>query len=293
MESIKQLVDCPDCKNIKKAMETPKNADGVSMFDILSIPENYRNLGVVKREVLSTSNTSMFSDTSIELLGKFLDNTVESIYNYGKVPNKSVYLYVGNGIDIKLYIYSLQQLALENGLGVVPYISANSLYGVQKVLDCKDRHVELVKTLERREKVDFERIEDIPVVEGLKFCRYTKLTYFDYINADVCFIEATSNTTDSGWIAIADLLSERARRNLPTYVVGYWASKTLISSAYKPFKYLTTDNGLSRLDRLSLYELKNKKGESKTNIEIGNSLESELTKASVTSGVSIVEFMKK
>lgn len=291
MESSRTLVDCPDCKNIVKALEQPKTVEGISLFDVLCIPENYRNLGVVKREVLSMGKTSVFSNTSLENVGKLLDNIVESIYNFNKVPYISAYVYGGSYADMKMYVYSVQKLAIEKGLGVVPYISANSLFGIQSVLDCKERHFELVKGLENNVRVDFENLEDIPLVEGLKFCRHTKLTYFDYINADVCFIDATSNTTEKGWVAVADLLAERARRNLPTYVIGYWSSISLNNNS-TGFRFLVSEGGLARLDKLSLFEVKSKKQDIKDNIELEKNLDTGLAKSSIVAGVSLSEFMR-
>ena len=63
-----------------------------------------------------------------------------------------------------------------------------------------------------------------------------------------------------GWSALADLLAERAREGLPTYVFGYYASTA--PNIYKDLKWLVGEN-MSRLDMLTVVELKkaNKAGE--------------------------------
>lgn len=293
IEATSTWVDCPECRNIVKALEKERTNDGKSFYDILGVPEAYRNLGVVKRDVLTMVKHDMYTEASLEEVSRLLDNIVHSIHDFQKLPNISAYIFGGNLADMKMYVYSVQRLALENGLSVVPYISANSLFGVQSVLDCKERHARLVKALETGEKINFENMSDISIIEGFKFCRDTKLTYYDYISADLCFIEATSNTTDKGWIAIADILSERAKRNLPTYVIGYWGSTTLSANGDVNLAYLNSESAFSRLDKLTLFEMKAKKrhGNDPT-VEFGKNVTAGLTRSSVVSGVTLKEFMK-
>ena len=294
IEATSTFVDCPECRSIVKALEKERTSDGKTYYDILNVPDAYRGLGIVKRDVLTMFKHDMYTDASIEEVSRLLDNIVQSIYDFQKLPNISAYIYGGNTADMKMYVYSVQKLALENGLSVVPFVSANSLYGVQCVLDCNDRQQKLLKVLENGEKVNYENITDIAVVEGFKFCRDTTLTYYDFMTADLCFIEATSNTTEKGWVAVADILAERARRNLPTYVIGYWGTISQTSgNNYSGLRYLISESNFARLDRLTVYEVKSKKRNGQDTVaELGKNITVGLTRSSVVSGVNLKEFMK-
>lgn len=287
MESLSTFVDCPDCRSIEKVLETPDKS-GVSMYDKLMIPEDYKNSPVVGKELFVTSSLGSFSRESINDVANFLERINADIYN-GKVTKLSCYIHTTNLVDIKKFVYGAQKLAIEKNMGVTPFISANTLYGLIKVVGYSKEQFEMLeKLLEEKKKVD---PEDIAALEGYKFVVFSGLTYFDFVHADLCFIEATASTTEFGWSAIADLLSERAKNGLPTYVIGYWRSVSSGKSYASGLRYLLAPNrDNARLDLLVPFELVPKSRGNVAHIERGFE-EVGATKSTITSGLSIETFL--
>ncbi|MNV86687.1 hypothetical protein D3C71_1807400 [compost metagenome] len=122
-------------------------------------------------------------------------------------------------------------------------------------------------------------------LDGYRLAKATGLTYFDFVHADVCFIEATANTTEKGWVGLADLLGERAKNGLPTYVMGYWPTKGGMSSQTKGLRYLLASSlATIRLNLLVPYELSSEgsdNGKEQLGVEIGTS------KSNIPSGITI------
>lgn len=268
---LKEFIDCP-LHGVKKGnLEKVEVYEGKNILDALLIPEEYRGVGVVDKEVVTTELAKMYGRQSLEKLVGLLRKINQSLYN-GGVPRISAYIHAPNLMDINVFIYGSQLQALEKGISVVPYISANSLNGLQKAMDYelgalekadnllglkKSGVVEGYTGLLSAEDVKVKISRDINKVlgdlqsdtllalEGYRMIKETGLTYSDYIRAELCYIELTSNTSKSGIRAIADLLEERARRGLPTYVTGKYRVTTEDS-----IKYILTSNervGLGRL----------------------------------------------
>jgi hypothetical protein len=283
------FMDCPECSNVEKVLEKVDEEVGISLYDKLSIPENYRGVQLVKREVLQFDNDNLYAPNSIQQVGKLLDRIVETIYNHRKLLNMSVFIYGGTMSDMKSYVYSTQKVALEKGLTTVPFISLNTLYGIQRLLDCTANHSKILERFEKGALLESD-YADLPVVEGLKFSRYTGLTYFDFINADLCFVEISSNSSKGGGAALADLLSERAKHGLPTYVISYWPSGHVKHPSFGGIQFLFMDTGYSRLDKLNIYEISRRRGY----VE-GESwdftVNETLSKSKVTAGLDLKDFM--
>ena len=287
MESLGGYVNCPVCRDITKVVEKQEEAGEKTVFDKLRIPPAYTGFGTAGKDLLTIQNLGGFSQNSISEVGSLLERINKDIYNE-RVTNLSVYIYTSNLVDIKRFVYGAQKLALEKGLGVTPYISANTLYGIQRVGDYN------LRSLKEATK-DGHDLKDINpdlihAVEGYRIVQETQLTYFDFIHADVCFIEATANTTEKGWTGIADLLGERSKQGLPTYVIGYWGTKGS-AMASKGLRYLLApENGLVRLDLLVPYELKSRRGED--DVHVARNIQMDSTTSTVSAGLSIKTIME-
>lgn len=276
------LVDCPKCRNITRVLEEPDES-GLSFYDKLEIPPQYKNFGTSGEELFKIPEMESYSTSSISEVAGLMERINQDLYS-GRVTSLSCYIYVPNVVDIKRFVYGAQKLALEKGLGVTPFISCNMLYGIQKVGDYS------VRSLKDEDlQHDLKNIppELVHAVDGYRIVQRTKLTYFDFIHADLCFIDATANTSELGWAGLADLLGERAKRGLPTYVIGYWPSRGTsgTNKAFRSLKFLLVNGyGNVRLDLLVPYELKSKRSEKA--VEIKKTIEPESTKSSVLAGLS-------
>jgi hypothetical protein len=288
MEAMGGFVDCPECRNIAVVLETEQE-DGASIYAKLSIPSAYRNLGVAGSDLFNSQGLSGFSQNSMFEVGNLFERINGDLYQ-GKITNVSTYIYTSNLVDTKRFVYGAQKLALENGLGVTPFISANTLYGLQRVGDFSLTSLKEIGA----KKGDIKDVHPdlIHAVDGYRVVQHTDLTYYDFIHADVCFIEATANTTEKGWTGLADLLGERSKQGLPTFVIGYWSTRGGGGSNNKGLRYLLSpEQGLSRLDLLTPFELKSKKGTGEDDAHVNRLIDMDSTKSSVTAGLSIDALM--
>jgi hypothetical protein len=290
MEGLRKMVECPHCTDIERVLEEKPNGEGPSLYDKLNIPPSYRNYGVVGTELLNPSTLGGFSRDSINDVGNMMENINRDLYN-GEVTSISCYFHTTNLVDMKRFVYGAQKLALEKGLGVTPFISANALYGLQKVGDYSVRSLQEAANPKGQ-------LKDVPpdlllAVDGYRLVQETGLTYHDYTRSDLCFIDATANTTERGWTGIADLLGERAKYGLPTHVIGYWSSRGGSWTGSKGLKYLlANENGMIRLELLVPFELKSKRGQN-DDASVQRTFNISSTKSPVTSGLSIDTFMSE
>lgn len=258
LESLKGFVDCPNCRNIINVVKG--EIDGENKYARLQIPDNYRDT------VTTTLNTNMFladgllsrySNQSVAEVRHFFEQLAENIFT-GNVSRVSGYFFLSNYIDVNNIVYTLQKAALRNGLGVTPFISLNTLYAVRRTLDTDvssliQKHGSIKEILKNTKNLNQQVLA---ALDGYKFISDTQLLYSDFVNAELCFLDATAATTENGWVALADILSERAKKSLPTYVIGYWPTKTITYN--KGIKYLISDNVTNRLDRLIPFEFQAK-----------------------------------
>lgn len=287
LEALGKMVDCPECRNITKVLEKPDNS-GVSLYEKLRIPQQYKNFGVAGREIFNAPNINVFTENSINHVANLLERINRDLYS-GKVPSISCYIYTSTWVDIKRFVYGAQKLALEKGLGVTPYISCNTLYGLQKV---GEFNIKSLQEFEAREDYNEIPPDILYAIDGYRLVQHTKLTYFDFIHADLCFIEATANTSERGWSGLADLLGERAKQGLPTYVIGYWPSSRVgMHNGSRGLRYLLApEYGFVRLDMLVPFELKPKKAKGEE-VSLNRVLDVESTSSGVLAGLSIERIM--
>lgn len=247
LEALGGFVPCPSCSNIEKLIEEPQE-DGTSIYDKLNIPKEYRNCGVSGKELFMLNGMSSFSQSSIKHVSNLLEQINQAVYS-GVVLRVSAYIHVPNIVDIKRFVYGVQKLALEKNLGVTPYTSLNTLAGLIKARDYSPASL---KNLMGRKNISDVHPDILSAADGYRFFQKTGLNYSDFTDTDLCIVSATAATTDKGWTALADLLDVRSTNGLPTYVIGYWHSKTTGSS--KSLHYLLSADGSSRLNLLTPYD---------------------------------------
>lgn len=277
------MVDCPECRDIVSVL-TKQTDTGDTVYDRLRVPEAYKFLGTSDKELFSAQAIASFSSASISEVTNIMTKINKDIYN-GVVTSISPYIHASNLVDVKRFVYGAQTLALDKGLGVVPLVSLNTMYGIQLAGDYPSRNLQEYE--DKRASLDDVEPDTLYAIDGYRTIQETKLTYYDFVSTDVCFVEATANTSAKGWTALADLLQERAKKNLPTFVIGYWASKTSNSSG---LRYLLAQEGVfKRLDLLVPFEVKSKRSTDSAsvsrNIEIGT------TKSEVSAGLSLNSLM--
>lgn len=86
--------------------------------------------------------------------------------------------------------------------------------------------------------------------------------YKIFYTSQICFLDASAKTTETGWVALADLLAIRARKGLATYVTGYWGSTQIMNRSGA--KYILDNDG-DRLSLLKPYELVSKRSKKAVN----------------------------
>lgn len=281
-------VACPHCRNISVVLET-EGEDGSSLFDKLAIPEAYKGIGLSGQELFTSQQiVNSFSTSSIQEVSNILERINKDLYN-GKVTSLSCYIYTSNIVDSKRFVYGAQKMAVEKGLGVTPFISANTLYGLQRVGEYTLRSLKELNN--KKSELKDINPDYIHAVDGYRVVQATDLTYFDFIHADVCFIEATAHTTEKGWTGLADLLGERSKRGLPTFVIGYWGARA--SGSGKGLRFLLAPEvGTARLDLLVPYELKGRKAGQKEELGVNRSENLGTTKSTISAGLSLNSFME-
>lgn len=283
-------VRCPNCNDLGEILE-----EGGSRADLfkeaLRIPKNYGSLTLVDTELLNSEVRKYYTQDTVRVVETAMQKINEAVYN-GEVYNMSMYMHLSNLVDVKPFVFGVQLKALEQGMTVTPYLSANTLYGIQIA---GNYPIEDIKQLERKAKqMQGVHPDTLYAVDGYREIKETELTYYDYINADVVFIEATPNTHNKGWTAVADLLCERARKGRPTYVMGYWASYTQGSTGLRYI--LLPPNSVYRLDMLATYEvISNNSNDKYSNVQQKQSLlettESEKPKTTISEGLSVTDIM--
>lgn len=251
MEAFGTLVPCPDHGSIERLIE--RNEEGkIPLYEELYIPLEYEDASVCGKELFDVGGVDKFSRGSINAVANMLERINKDVYA-GRVTKTSVYIYVPNNlVDIKRYVYGLQKMAVEMGLQVTRYSSVNDLYALQRVGDYSTSFLE-----EGHLKTKEINPDLMAAVDGYKFMKKTGLAYRDFVNADLCILRATAATINKGWYGLADLLDSRSAKGLPTYVMGYWPTKTFGVSGGARF-LLAPENGRSRLDLLTPFELKAK-----------------------------------
>lgn len=251
MASMGRFVPCPACSDFNVIVARLKE-EGRSLYDLLRIPPQYTDLKPTDEELIESEMAGYPKDASVNNLISFMKAVNEAIYNE-TVYRATVYFHAPVRFDLRPFVFGAMALAIEKGLGVVPMISCNSLYGLQKVGDFP---FTTIREINHQPNITDLSPEHINAIEGYRLTQATGLSYYDYINADLCFIEATAHTSNNGAKALADLITERARNGLPTYVMGYWS--LLQSNSVSSIRFLMSNSVKKRLDLLFPIEMTSK-----------------------------------
>jgi hypothetical protein len=249
LEATGERVACPHCRGTAKYLDTMKAEEdaqsfGNAVYDILKIPLQYRGITPyspytiienIRNYPSGGADATEVADVLTQIMHGVENNTVFRL---------STYVYVPTNIDINAFVYGVQMQALVHEIGTMPYISLNTLYALLQGEVLNDIVSEMSDTTIT---TDGRTGKTVPMYRRLR--DITGFDYTDYINSPLIFLEATGGTTHQGWIALADILAERAKQSLPTYVIGYWSFSLCGDGVY-----LGTSQ-TSRLDKLIPVEI--------------------------------------
>lgn len=263
-EVLKRDEPCPLHSNAGDIFEKPKEKQ-IDILKSMNIPEGFDLTRLFDEQLLNTYTvTNSFTAESIHYLKEKLVEINTAVMNR-RVHRESLYFYTP-AVDIKAFAYALMVKATEVGLKVAPLVSVNTLFDIQRSREFDYtlynevyEGVRLYDTLSPREKQFYD---------GYLVLRTTNRPYRDFLDSDILFIEATANTSNASWVAVADILAERATRNKPTYILGYWSSRQLQGNNAK-FVFQTADWS-QRLSKLTTVELVSTRYEQGNNSDSNN-----------------------
>lgn len=243
-------VECPHCKNALKVTEYRESEEFKSIYDTLFIPETYRNLSEKSAyaclDAINTiANQKMYGGSLANIISVYTE--ILNRLSVGELYRDSLY-FCFTVLDTDKLVYSTQILAALNGVGTVPYITLNRL---SQLLYCGDIIGEYTTYTEQTS--DMIRITGLNTTLAARVHRLMGgLDYTDYTTAPLCFLELTPGTTDAGFLALRDLLAERARLSLPTYVLGFCGMYKMAANGEYTSLGQFEGSGLRKLTQLSL-----------------------------------------
>lgn len=189
--------------------------DGKSLFDVLQIPPDYRENWVIDIDRMFLNGDIQKNCIKDSILQ--LKDLLSSIYNTVAIENnlymESVYVYANPIlVDLKPFVYTIQRIAFENNMSVLPATSINDLAGLVALQDYDSISVD------SPENIAYINSKNRLAGQGADWSSRTGLTYTDYLRASFCFL-FDNNATNPGSIRVlSGFLEERAQRGLPTYV---------------------------------------------------------------------------
>lgn len=218
------FIPCPHCSGIVSELTSSKreeNTQEIDLLDKLCIPDMYRDAKFNPETFFGAQSRRTFAASTFRpVLEKLV--SIEDSVKRARVLRESCYFYCGipDAENTYAYVYYILRLAVKFGLSAVPFASLMDLHEV------------------RFRTPETSRL-------------YSNLTWYDYTTADVCFLCSTAKAGDSEFVLLADLLQERSRRGLPTYIIGYWTRETL-KKQRAMITYLFSDGDI-RLSTLSYF----------------------------------------
>lgn len=213
---------CPHCAGVLQALSSATPDDNaLDLLDRLCIPTEYRNARFNPETFFEKATYDIFSWATLNPVIEQL-SAIESAIISSQILVESCYFYTGGYSHVFEYVYSCLREAVVHGLTAVPYTSLKELCAIRASTS------QMMKL-------------------------YGEITWFDYTTADICFIAATASSDKADACILADLLQERERHGLPTYVMGYWADSAL-ASAKNSMHYLISAES-KRLGLLHPYEI--------------------------------------
>jgi hypothetical protein len=187
--------ECPSCglKPTKGTLnlEHKENVqEFVERIDSFGVPAQYRgvtwNADTLKRSKRDKANDLMFQKY-VEQLEK-----VNDFFVRGVLSPKSAIIIAPAGYSKMVFAFSCMQRALDNGFTVAPFLDS----------------VELKRAL-------------ILAGENPSYKINKKVSYEDYVLADVCFVTVTKmKAHEWAFEVIEELLDRRSRKGLSTFIIS-------------------------------------------------------------------------
>lgn len=256
MEATGVFVPCPSC-GATPLNKLKEQASGIlqERYNESGIPPIYQRVGLEDFTKLFNHPTLInnFEADSIATTKEFLKSLILDLSN-GELPKSSLYIHLPYFLESEQYVYLLQRIALDNRLTCTPYISLNALNGLTRSSDYGLTSLKGV-TLD-----EYSNPEILDCIDGCKLANEYKMTYSDFIQCDLCILNASANTSQRGFNALADILAERSKRGKSTIVIGYWGSK---NKNAKALNYLKDDEyTINKQKVLKIIEMTKKSSES-------------------------------
>lgn len=220
----RQFQSCPHCNDILNDLSSsqPLSQQSEDALARLGIPSELIGVKFDPDSFFDARAREVFANVTFRTV---LDELVgiEMAINSGRVLRGSRYFFTGLYADVTGYVQHCLQEALRHGLSVVPYVSLVELQGIRA---------------------------DVTQVTRL----YNQVSYYDYTTADICFLAATAVSTHDEILLLSELLAERERHGLSTYVFGYW-SEVALKHGKNSLHFLISTEAKPRLGLLKPYEV--------------------------------------
>lgn len=203
-------ISCPKCKNaveLAKALplqEQLEHSLDTIKLDGLGIPKLYRNINY-ERNILELQMKN-FVAGDVKIMLNRLD-IIRDDLRIGILPSQSFYLHAPNEVDMALWVYTIQKIAVSKGLKTMPFIS--------------------VKELSYLANKDYDEV------------------YIEYLNTDLCILDLAAINSWTISNTIADVLAIRAKKGLATIVLGYWPYELIMKNDKTGFYCILTEEIVS------------------------------------------------
>ena len=196
-------------------LDDGKLPNGASLFDDLHIPYEYRGKWVtdISRLFLNEDlHKNCVRDSVVQL-----KNMMETLYHTIAIENNiymnSLYFYANpNLLDLRPYMYTLQRIAFENNMSVLPAITINDLAGLVAFQDYSSLGVY------NETDIAYVTKQNRLAGQGADWYLRTQATLTDYLRCSICFVIDNKATLSNNLEIFSGFLEERSRRGLPTYV---------------------------------------------------------------------------
>lgn len=270
MESLHSFVDCPHCGGLRKLVIETGDAEKEV---VLHIPEAYKGSSINCDYLFAIPSIQNYAiAATVDNMQRTLDKISSAVYRKSLFHN-SCYIYPSDDVDLRPWVYGVQKMALDKDMTVTPFISADMLFGLHRLMDYNNITGGLLSLKDNLDELAGSFKADITkqsLYMGYEVFKRFNCTYVDFITAELVFIEDTSDTADTAINTLKGLLEERARMDLPTYVISH---RRPINTSVKGFDNrptLINRTQVSRLDRLSLVDIR---FQSKTGAEYSSSFD--------------------
>lgn len=211
------LVNCPHCSGILGFEETTENVDVNNIFSVLKIPKEYQKCdGLTVKETIAAIPNEMYKyNVDTTQYCRVLTELSDAL-DWGSLYKVSLLIreLPVASIDLNSIVYGLMLQAVKTGIGVLPYISLTWLTTLRYNKDLESSRFK--NTYLQRYNVD--GITGMTTSLMLR-CKYAmSVDYYDYTLAPLVFVDISTLATANELCVLQELMSERARRDLPTYV---------------------------------------------------------------------------